>query len=65
MELILNECPSSDNSYRQANQVVDWLARSASNLPMGNHLFESPPQGCVHLLWRSVAGIYFSRRVQL
>jgi hypothetical protein len=51
--------------YRQANQVVDWLAGHILLLPMGTHVSNNTPPGCINVLWQDCIGVHFSRRVPL
>ncbi|PNX99881.1 ribonuclease H, partial [Trifolium pratense] len=56
---------SINHIYRQANQVANWLAGYAINLPMGTHYLSNPPPGCINLLWQDIVGLHFRRSVTL
>jgi hypothetical protein len=56
---------SFQHTYRQVNQVANWIASYALTIPTGIHILHIPPPCCISLLWQDSAGVPFSRGVPL
>ena len=49
--------------YRQANFVADDLANCAHSLPLGLHIFSSPPASINHIIIHDMYGVAYPRFV--
>lgn len=49
------------HAYKEANKLADWLAGEGRHMPLGSHILDSPPNGCLSLLLNDCSGSSYAR----